>query len=254
MSISFLKVLKSEILKTKNTYGFLISLAGPVLIVGLVFFYYIWKHEDLVDSAINPWINFSRYVFNFYMFLYPLYAALIAFLISNIEHKNSGFKNIFTLPAPKLHFYFSKLSILTFWLFSSLLLGAGLLFLGANLLKVMYPELGFQNYNLEAIILSFHAKLFLNCLCILAIHFFLSLYWDNFIISVGSGCFLVILGMIAARWDKSFLIPYSHSNHIFIDFFNGSTHIFTLDILIGLAYMVLFFIGGYVLMARKEIF
>ena len=92
--------------------------------------------------------------------LYPLYAALIAFLISNIEHKNKGFKHIFTLAAPKLYFYFSKLAILLFWMLSSLVFGAILLFAGAQLIantlsgiRVSIPQYsrGYNKFSRSAI-------------------------------------------------------------------------------------------------------
>ncbi|MEM6376893.1 MAG: ABC transporter permease, partial [Bacteroidota bacterium] len=118
MGISFTQILKAEFQKTKNIWGLSLSILGPFAVLLIMTIGFISQSEN-ASNEVNPWINLAKYTFQFFFFLYPLFAALVAFLLSNIEHKNRGFKQIFTLPAPKFYFYGSKVLILLFWILSS---------------------------------------------------------------------------------------------------------------------------------------
>jgi len=253
MSLSFTTILRSEFKKTKNIYGLTISLAGPLIVVlGMAVYYWSRMHE-ITGPDTYRWKTHARYIFNFFFFLYPLYAALIGFLLTNIEHKNRGFKQLFTLPAPKAYFYLSKILILIFWMVASLLLGGALMVWSGQLFGAMYPETGYALDIPWELFLPFFFKLFIATLCILSIHYVLSIYWDNFIISVGSACFLVVFGMVAYRWEYSHWIPYAHSLKHYLDYMSDNQVFFNREVWISLAYAAVFFVGGYFLMARKEI-
>jgi len=256
MQLSFYNVLRAEFLKTKRSFGLTIALTGPLLITSLLVFFIMKNAADFSGSESNPWNNFARLHFQFYFLLYPLFAALIGFLLTNLEHKSRGFKHLFTLPAPKFHFYFSKVLILMFWLLSSLIFAAALIYVGGNLIAWAFPDIGYQNFSIVEPLAVFFVKMFMVLLSIMAIHFFLSIYFDNFIISVGSACFLVIFGLVvhSAGWEYSYLLPYSYGYIIFLDFFTEkATVVFSREMYLSVLYAVVFFSAGYVLMSRKEI-
>ncbi len=252
--IRFVDVLNAEILKTKRTWNFSLLLLFPVVVTIIVFGYYIKNllGEEQVEGS-NIWMHYSRIFFQFYYLLYPLLAALISFSLSNIEHKNNGFKQVFTFPANKFLFYLSKVFILLFWSFSSLLLAYSLLVLSGNGLSYLFPQAGFQDYSINPMIITFFIRIFLTLISIISIHFFLSMYWNNFIVSVGSACFLVIFGFIVNRWEYSYLIPYSNLQKALIHFFKGGTEIFSKEILWSIVYSIVFFFGGYFIMVKKSI-
>lgn len=252
--VRFLDVLSAEIIKTKRTWNFSLVLLFPIVVTAIVFGYYIKNllGEESVGGS-NLWVQYSRVFFQFYCFLYPLLAALIAFSLSNIEHRNNGFKQIFTFPVNKFSFYFTKVFILIFWMFCSLLLAYSLLVISGIGLSHLFPQAGFQDYNINRIILTFFIRIFLTLISIISIHFFLSIYWDNFIISVGSACFLVIFGMIVNRWKYSYMIPYCNLEKAFFNFLQSGTEIFSKDILWSIAYSIIFFFGGYLIMIKKSI-
>ena len=195
MRIGFGRVLLSELQKTKNTWGLTLSLLGPLGVTIIMLIAWIDNGPDATNT-VSPWIDYVRFTYNFYFFLYPLFAALVAFMLSNVEHKNRGFKQLFTLPAAKSHFYFSKVMILMFWIACSLLFALGLLLVSGKLLSLIYPNYGFQEYQPTMAMLIFPLRMYISLLSIIAIHFFMSLYWDNFMVAVGSAVFLLILGMI----------------------------------------------------------
>jgi hypothetical protein len=83
--------------------------------------------------------------------------------------------------------------------------------------------------------------------------FFLSLYFDNFIIGVGSAVFLMILGAIAANHRLAYLIPYTYPIKAFMGFMSGETGFIDKHTLISLIYGVVFFVGEFWLVSRKNI-
>ncbi len=253
MSIPFTKILQAEFKKTKNIYGLSISLAGPAIIVLGITAYLATKLGGIKSEDSYAWMNLHRYAFNFYFFLYPLYTALIGFLLANIEHKNKGFKHLFTLPAPKGYFYVAKILILLFWITASMGLGWILIIVCGHLLNAVFPGRGFGLDYPTAVASTFMIRMYIILLGILAIHYFLSLYFDNFIISVGLGCFMVVAGMAIFQWEYSHWIPYSGPVFSFIEFRGGASEVPDKRLWISLGYAVVFFTAGYFLMGRKAI-
>jgi len=253
MQISFGRVLYSEWQKTKNIWGFTMSLLGP-LAVSLIMVYAFFHNAEKASNATNPWNDLALHTYQFYFLLYPLFAALAAFLLSNIEHKNQGFKQIFSLPAPKSYFYFSKVLILLSWIFCSLVLAGLLIGISGKFLGMAIPAYGFQEYQPENITWIYLFRMFISLLSILSIHFFLSLYWDNFIISIGAAVFLLVLGMtIYNNWEYAYLFPYTYPVQHFIEFRTGIAPIWGREAWISLAYTVFFFGAGYYWVSRKNI-
>ncbi|MEL7121489.1 MAG: ABC transporter permease [Bacteroidota bacterium] len=251
--IAYLNVLRSEYKKTKNIWGFSISLAGPIVVTLIVAFGTAFNAHKIEGEDAARWFTHGRYIFQFFFFLYPLYVALMAFLLTNIEHKNRGFKQLFTYPAPKSYFYGSKVVVLLSWILSSLITAFIMLVLTGKVLAVLFPHTG---YTLEVpyqLFGMFMLRLGLILLSIIAIHFVLSIYWDNFIVSVGSASFLVVTGMVITNWEYSFLVPYCYPLKTYISYMGQNVVIFDRELWIGLAYAVGFFTIGYILMARKQI-
>jgi hypothetical protein len=98
-------VLAAEIIKTKRTWNFPLVLLFPVIVTIIVFVYYTKNLLGYETTGNNyTWIIYSQTFFQFYFIIYPLLAALIAFSLSNIEHRNNGLKQIFTFPTFKFFF------------------------------------------------------------------------------------------------------------------------------------------------------
>lgn len=251
--ISFTQVLKAEFQKTKNSWGLTLSLLGPLAVLLIMTIGFI-SQADTATNETNPWIDFAKFTFQFFFFLYPLFAALVAFLLSNIEHKNRGFKQIFTLPAPKFYFYGSKVLILLFWILSSLVFAGILLYFCGQLLGWIVPAYGFHEYSIVPATYVFLVRLYITLISIIAIHFFLSLYWDNFIVAVGSAVFLLITGLIMyGNWKYAYLFPYSFPIQHWMEYNQGNTQVWNRESWISLIYTITFFSAGYLLISRKNI-
>lgn len=252
--VGFLRVLSSEIYKTKRNWNFTIILLLPVVVTTIMFGFIIKEFSgNSAPQGYNYWNMYCGKIFQFYYLLYPLLTAVIAFSMSNIEHRNHGFKQIYTFPTSKLNLYFSKVSILIFWISSSLILAFVLIIISGNLLSLMFPQLGFQNYNIINAIVVFFIRTFITLIALISIHFFLSVYWDNFIISVGFACFMVVLGLMISNWEYSYTVPYCYIYKHFQAFYQNSTTVLTKETYWSIGYSIIFFIGGYLIMIRKAI-
>jgi hypothetical protein len=253
MAISFTRVLRSEFQKTTNSWGLRLSILGP-LAVTLIIFLGFWNNAENASADTNPWFDYCKFVFQFFFFLYPLFVALLAFLLSNIEHKNRGFKQIFTQPAPKLYFYLSKVTILLSWVITSLLTGAVMIWVFGNLLALVVPAYGFQDYPIPTEIWIFLVRLGITIIGILSIHFFMSLYWDNFIVTVGSAVFLLILGMVLfGNWKYAKYYLYTYPVQHIMEFNTQSTSWWTQESSLALLYAAVFLVAGFILLSRKNI-
>ena len=82
----------------------------------------------------------------------------------------------------------------------------------------------------------------------------MSLYWDNFIIAVGSAVFLLVTGLVIyGNWRYAYLFPYTYPLMHWLETGQNSTEIISRETWISLSYAVVFFTAGYFLMARKDI-
>lgn len=251
--MSLYNTLISEIEKSKKSYGYLISILLPLFITAIItIILYIVFNEDTANSGYNQWKIMSQINFAIYMFLYPLYLTIIIFLATKIEHKSSGFKLLFSSASDKLNTYLSKYFLIVFWYLNSLLLACAFLYLVGNTLSYFYPELGFQNYNIDTVIIAYFIKMFLGCLGILSIQFFLSIFWKKFFLSAGTGILLVIISYFLNLGEFKFLMPYSYSYSFTTEFINNQTDIFTKDVWFSLIYSVLFLFLGYYAFCNKN--
>ena len=252
--VSFIDICKAEILKNKRTKNLIFLLLLPFVVSAIILGYYITKLSGITSERLpNQWFEYSRGVFVFYYLIYPFFAAIIAYASNSIEYKNGGFKQIFTFPVKKLYVYLGKLTVLFLWMFASLLLAYLLLIAEGYLLDFLYPKYGFDSFTINKMVLVFFVRNAITLFTIILIHFFLSFYWESFVASIGTASFLIILGLIAAKWKYSFLLPYSSLQKTITMFSNKGSIIFTKEMYWCLGYAVLFLLLGCLLLERKKV-
>ncbi len=155
---SIVNVLSAEFYKTKRSLAKRLLLLFPFIFTLIIYVYFYFKAGTMSS---NPWmIVGGQVVFPLYSFFYPLIVAFVAFSFYNIEYKNLGIKHLLTLPVPKWYIYFAKLLVICFFVTLSLIIAYISFKLGGNILGVLRPELGFQNYDSVAIINLFFIKTF----------------------------------------------------------------------------------------------
>lgn len=253
--MELLSVMSADWFKARRTGNLWISIAVPVLITLFVFFIFIRKGMGYapVEAGTDMWLEFAQILFTMYAMLLPMIVAVIAFNVSNIEHKNNGLKQLFTLPVRKTSLYFSKVGLLMIYLVVLLVLSLGLMLLTGSLLGRLFPNLGFTAFDQWAVVGAFFIRLLTGLTALLAIHYFLSMYWNNFVVSVGIAVFLLVIGAAIASWEFGYLLPYCSIIRAMGGFLAGSTDIFNADLLLNLVWAGGFFFFGYRLMMRRSV-
>src|SRR5205809_2124295 len=88
--------IRAEILKTKRSASFWLSILGATVIPLIFFLVYAMKPAE---SYSNTWgIHFLQGWQVFNAFLLPMFVILICSLIPQIEYKNNAWKQVFASP------------------------------------------------------------------------------------------------------------------------------------------------------------
>lgn len=248
----FWLALRSEFLKSRRTLALATAAWMPALIAGLAFALFYFRSEDFARMGADPWQLMASNVFGLYaVLILPMYAMVAAFSANQVEHVANAWKNIFTLPYPRLVIYLSKWAFAFLLILAFSLLLCGLMFLAGNALAVLKPEIGFQDFGSFGLTARFFLKFFLGVMGIFSIQFLLSFYCRDFIRPVGAGLALTIAGAIAAGWKYAYLFPYSAPMRISEQFRKEQLSILPPEILVSLlASGALFFLGYFLVLRR----
>ncbi len=218
---SIFKVFSGEIFKSRKTAVSWLIVLFPILVTILfvIVNIHIAGKTTITDRPeTSQWFQYSENYLRFFVLFFPMLAALAAFSLANIEDKNNGWKLMYTQPVKKHYFYFSKILLLYLFLLISVGLGYILMLGSGWALSEVYPQLNFSEMRYASEFLGvIFFKHFVVVVAIATIHFILSLCWNNFILCVGSACFMTIFGMIVSKWKYAYLLPYSNSPSIFKD-------------------------------------
>jgi len=205
---------KNEVIKLKKTFAFWLTIISAVIFPLLLFIVYLVKHEKLVPNpGENPWDEFMfKQIKNTIPFLIPMFIVLITSLIIQVEHKSHGIKHLFSLPIPKWSVYFGKLSIVIISIVTTYIYFFLAIVLFGHLLGVFYSDLGFldvqPDYWRSAKMLGMS---FVASLGIVGIQFWMSFRFKNFIVPLGIGMTMVIMGLVISRAPESIYFPYSYN-------------------------------------------
>jgi len=213
--MSFVLALQSELLKTKRTAAFWLSVLGAGLIPTIFFLVCVFNSEDaLKQFKAAPWATYFFYAWqSLSTFLLPMYVILICALVPQIEFKNNAWKQVFASPQSTAQIFFSKfltvhlLILMCYVLFNVFIILSGV---SANLIN---PEYTFLNNPINwGTLMQLNAKTYISILGISAIQFWLGLRFKNFIGPVGIGLGLLVGSVMAQgfRWEHVFKLLHAH--------------------------------------------
>lgn len=205
---------RNELIKLKKTFAFWLTIISALLFPMLFFLAYLMKHEILApEMGVNPWDKFmTMQIENSIPFFIPMFIVLITSLIMQIEHKSLGIKHLFALPIPKWSVYFGKLTVVIFSIITTYIYYYIAILLSGVLLGLIHSDLVFLYFQpdhfryIKILVTSFVASL-----GIIGIQFWLSFRLKNFIVPLGLGMFLVVIGIILSQVPQSIYFPYSFS-------------------------------------------
>ncbi len=213
--MNFLVATQTELLKTKKTASFWLSILAASFLPLIFFLAYTLNSEEAVEDFKGaPWKMHFKFGWEALgAFIFPMYIVLICTLIPHIEYRNNTWKQVFAAPRSVGNIYFSKfitihLMIFFFYLlFNILMVLAGV---GANLIYEKFTFLA-QPIDWENL-LRLNFKMYLSILGMSAIMYWIALRFKNFIAPLGIGLALLVCAVMALgfRWEHVYKIPFAH--------------------------------------------
>jgi lantibiotic transport system permease protein len=202
--------IKAEIIKTKRSASFWLSILGAAVIPVIFFLAYTIKPAE--DYS-NTWaIHFLQGWQVFNAFLLPMFIILICSLIPQIEYKSNAWKQVFASPQSVGNIFFSKyLTILIMVLFLFLAFNI-LLILAAIIPNFFNSRFTFLSRPIDwAQVARLNIKTFISLTAIISFQYWLSLRFRNFIVPIGIGLGLLVTALILYqfRWEHIYKVPYA---------------------------------------------
>ena len=196
--MSLLLSLRSEILKTKRTASFYLTIAaaafGPLMTL-----LDIMMDEGIPAGERHLFFN-KLFIDKFQMtglLALPIFMILVCTLLPQIEHRNNTWKQVLTSPTTKAHVFLSKFMIIQLLVVAFLICNLLFMFVCAVVVHIKNPALHLlsQPLDVSGIVLSrINSYLVLLGLC--AIQYWMGLRFKNFIAPVGIGVALYFAGTI----------------------------------------------------------
>ena len=213
--MNFFVATQTELLKTKRTASFWLSLLAASFLPLIFFLAYTLNSEEAIEDFKGaPWKMHFKFGWDVLgAFLFPMYIVLICTLIPHIEYRNNTWKQVFAAPRSVGNIYFSKfvtihLMIFFFYLlFNILMILAGV---GANLIHAKFTFLA-QPIDWSNL-LKLNFKMYISILGMSSIMYWIALRFKNFIAPLGIGLALLVGAMMALgfQWEHVYKIPFAH--------------------------------------------
>ncbi len=139
--MSFIISTQAELLKTKRTASFWLSIIGAAIIPTILFLNLTIDPGDAVKSlATDPWKKMFLTAWQILAaLLLPMYIILIAALIPQIEIKNNTWKQVFASPQTVSAIFFSKFLTIHIMIFSCFILFNVLMIISGLLVNLVNP-------------------------------------------------------------------------------------------------------------------
>ena len=212
-----LKLIYIEHKKTKKSFAFWLTIFGSMVIPVVVSLVMMVKPKTFIPFGdMNPWKSLLTNNFAAVSsFLFPMYVIYLIGLMGNIEYKSSNWKKLFVMPIRKELLVSSKLLYVLVHIFVAILLFALNTIIFGLITGAVRSELKLLDFMPDFSLISWLAyHLFLSVLGIIGIQFILSVFFENILITLAIGLFLMVGSLIASglKWEYIELIPYASPN------------------------------------------
>jgi hypothetical protein len=193
----FIRTLSTELIKMKRTLGFWLALLAPLVVAGLEFLVMASQGEDMMAFANGqPWHWHMKFTLTLWgLFVLPLFVTLETALLAGWEHNNGTWKLLYAQPVPRW-------MVTTAKQFSGqVLLGISHIFLPFTvigtglLLRSLNPAIGLEAPVPWLTMLGYSLLIYLISWLIIAIHSFVSLRWNSFVVAMAVGIVATMSGV-----------------------------------------------------------
>lgn len=190
---------KSELLKTKRSPAWILTFIMAVL--APTFLLLVFDNDNaqqIVKVNKDPWNFFFYQGWGALSVIFlPMYVVLLSALLPQIEYRNQTWKQVLSTPQSFLRLYLAK--FLVFQLFICMFIGIHLLMVGLSTLlqPVIHPKFIFSGHSLDLIKnLKLVGQSYVAIFALSVIQFWLGLRFKSFLVAIGVGVSLTILGFV----------------------------------------------------------
>lgn len=222
MKTRFFANTTAEFIKAKRSFALWLTILAALFIpaINVVI---LQERPDvlLVKFEQTPWLTFFRFNWkNVSAVILPMYIILITNLVVQIEFRNNTWKQVYASPRSFADIFFSKLVVIQVLVPVYILCFDGFIILAGMLVHSLNPayRLTAGSIPWESLVLI-SCRVYLGCLAVSVIQYWLSLRFRNFVVPLGLGLGSWITGIVLMDWDKIIYYPYVYSAFMFfIDF------------------------------------
>jgi lantibiotic transport system permease protein len=217
--MNLLLSLRSEVLKTKRTAAFYLTLIGAA-VVPFIFLLNLFS-DGLPDEdksskdPLNAIFNLAAEMNG--LAIFPMYIILVCTLLPQIEYRNHTWKQVMTSPKTKANILLSKFVNIQLLILLFLVANHAFLWVVCVAAHVMLPDLNVLHRPLDgSTVLVTTVNSYTTLLAVCAIQFWLGIRCRNFIVPVAIGLALWLCGTVLVLEYHSDLANYfPYSFHLF---------------------------------------
>jgi hypothetical protein len=202
-----------ELLKLKRTLALWLAVILPLGVVAIQFLGTVQRAEFYVAQGLpNPWLEFGGQTIFFWTLLaLPLFVTLETALLGGLEHSGDHWKQLFARPVSRGAIYGAKLVAAMALVAVSLLALVIQLVVAGWVLSLILPELGFGRAIPWREFVIQIGIAYLGCWLIIALHTWIALRWQSFVVASAAGILLTVAGMIAINAEWGTYYPWALS-------------------------------------------
>jgi hypothetical protein len=251
--MNLLLSLRSELLKTRRTAAFYLTLIAAAL-VPFILLLDVTVDGISAENRIDPLNAIVREGFTVLSVLViPMFVILVCTLLPQIEYRNNTWKQVFASPQNMAQIFFAK--FLNVHLLTLLFLVTYNVFMVmvVFIMNFVDPALDLLNQPLDGYtLLANNAKGYISLLGISAIQFWLGLRFKNFIPPIAIGFSMWVVGSMMVmefHTSNAYMFPYAH---VTLSFLQNYAHLVPTVQLWSVGYAVVFLFIGFMDFRRRK--
>ena len=234
----FFSLLRFEHLKAKRNFSVWLILLLPWVLSLLNMVYILYDARGHDGLYLNPWLYTVRYLFQLYVFLYPLLMGITSYSLFELEYRHSNFQRLFILPVSRNCVLGARLVFI--WEVVTLsVLGAYAAFWTFSFpLFHFLPQYGFGEYDARGIMAVFFVKLYQGSLVLVYLHYLFSCLFKRFSVVLGITCLGLMFSIVAANWEYVVYSPYYYPYRAYMSLMKESISFINVGGIAGILYFL----------------
>jgi lantibiotic transport system permease protein len=215
MTTTFIAGFQSEWLKKRRSLAVWLVLIGSLFTPAVTLLIALTHRDKLPKqyADANFWSSYWMQCWQPMTFvLLPLGIVLATSLVLQLEFKNNTWKQVHATPQSYSTIFFAKFVVLLVMMGQLFLLFNVFTFTTAWVPPLFFAEVAFPEGRVPwRQLLEDNVSIFVLSMPILTLQYLLSLHFKNFLIPVGAGMVIWLLGTLALSWKYSFIFPYLYT-------------------------------------------